>query len=250
MGEMEGRAAIVTGAATGIGAASGRALAGAGAAVVLADIAADAAEAVAEELREAGGQASAVALDVTDEEAWAEAVRRTVEQHGGLHALVNNAGVGTLPDCEQETREGWDTVIAVNQTGVWLGMRAVGEAMKAAGGGSIVNISSIFGTVGGFGASIAYHASKGAVRLMTKNAALLWAQQGIRVNSLHPGFIETPMLTEVDELGMRPLLIERTPMGRLGDPAEVAEAVLFLASPRSSYVTGSELYVDGGWTAQ
>jgi NAD(P)-dependent dehydrogenase (short-subunit alcohol dehydrogenase family) len=250
MGELEGQVALITGAASGIGAACARLFAGEGAAVAVADIAPDGAETVADELRGAGGRATAARLDVTDERSWEDAVRRIVDEHGALHVLVNNAGIGTLPDVQQETRAGWERLIAVNQTGVWLGMRAVAGPIKAAGGGAIVNMSSIFGTVGGFGGSIAYHAAKGAVRLMTKNAALRWAQEGIRVNSVHPGFIETPMLAEVEELEMVPLLVERTPMGRLGRAEEVAQVVLFLAGPRSSYVTGSELYVDGGWTAQ
>jgi NAD(P)-dependent dehydrogenase (short-subunit alcohol dehydrogenase family) len=173
-----------------------------------------------------------------------------VAEHGRLDILVNNAGIGTFPDVEAETREGWDQLIAINQTGVWLGMKHAGPAMRDSGGGSIINLSSIFGAVGGFGASIAYHASKGAVRLMTKSAALHWATNGVRVNSLHPGFIDTPMVAPVKGGDVEQLILAATPMGRMGRAEEVAAAVAFLASDDASYMTGSEVYVDGGWTAR
>jgi NAD(P)-dependent dehydrogenase (short-subunit alcohol dehydrogenase family) len=168
--------------------------------------------------------------------------------------LVNNAGIGTLPDLESETREGWDKLIAINQTGVWLGMKAAAAELKK-NGGAIVNVASIYGASGGTGASIAYHASKGAVRLMTKNAAIHWAKQGIRVNSVHPGFVDTPMvapLAKVDTPEAKAFLgyIEAsTPMGRMATADEIAAAIAFLASADASHVTGAELYVDGGFTA-
>jgi NAD(P)-dependent dehydrogenase (short-subunit alcohol dehydrogenase family) len=177
-------------------------------------------------------------------------VREVVAEHGRLDVLVNNAGIGTFPDVEAETREGWDELIAINQTGVWLGMKHAGPAMRDSGGGSIINLSSIFGAVGGFGGSIAYHASKGAVRLMTKSAALHWATDGVRVNSLHPGFIDTPMVAPVKGGDVEQLILAATPMGRLGRAEEVGAAVAFLASDDASYMTGSEVYVDGGWTAR
>jgi NAD(P)-dependent dehydrogenase (short-subunit alcohol dehydrogenase family) len=140
-------------------------------------------------------------------------------------------------------------MIAINQTGVWLGMRAIIGPMREAGGGSIINLASVFATTGGYGEEVAYHASKGAVRLMSKNAAVRWAEEGVRVNSIHPGFIRTPMaLDDLDEAHESKILAE-TPMRRLGDPEEVATVIAFLASDAASYMTGSEVYVDGGYTA-
>jgi NAD(P)-dependent dehydrogenase (short-subunit alcohol dehydrogenase family) len=187
---------------------------------------------------------------VSREAAWKRVVGRTVREFGRLDILVNNAGIGTFPDVEQETLEGWNRLIGINETGVWLGMRAAVPRMRTGGGGSIINVSSIFGAVGGFGGSIAYHASKGAVRLMTKNAAIRYAKEGIRVNSVHPGFIDTPMVAVVKGTDTETLINNTTPMGRMGRSEEVAEVIAFLASDRASYMTGSEVYVDGGWTAQ
>lgn len=248
--ELHGKVALVTGAARGIGAASARALAEAGAAVVVTDVLDADGEALTASLREAGHVARYEHLDVSDEASWRRVVDRTIGDHGRLDVLVNNAGIGTLLDVESETREGWDRLIAVNETGVWLGMKAVAPSMRSAGGGSIVNVSSIFGAVGGFGGSIAYHASKGAVRLMSKNAAIHWAKDGIRVNSVHPGFIDTPMIGEVKDTPVEAAILGQTPMGRLGTPEEIGSVIAFLASPAASYMTGSEVYVDGGWTAQ
>lgn len=177
-------------------------------------------------------------------------VEKTVAEFGGLHVLVNNAEIGTMPDIGAETRRGWDRLIAINQTGVWLGMKTAAPGIRASGGGSIVNVSSIFGAVGGFGGSIAYHASKGAVRLMTKNAAIRYAKEGIRVNSVHPGFIDTPMIEQVKGTPVEQAILANTPMGRLGTPAEIGAVIAFLASDTASYMTSSEVYVDGGWTAQ
>jgi NAD(P)-dependent dehydrogenase (short-subunit alcohol dehydrogenase family) len=170
---------------------------------------------------------------------------------GGIHVLVNNAGIGHFTTVESETLETWNEVEAVTQHGVWLGMKHTGPAIEAAGGGSIVNVCSIFGTVGGFGSSFSYHAAKGAVRVMTKNAALHWAQRGVRVNSVHPGFIASPTLIERTSGTPRErAMLDGTPMRRLGRPDEVAGAIAFLAGDDSTFMTGSELYVDGGWTAQ
>ncbi|HWH36576.1 MAG TPA: glucose 1-dehydrogenase [Candidatus Limnocylindrales bacterium] len=247
---LEGKVAIVTGGARGIGGAASSALAGSGATVVITDILDEEGEALAEAIRQSGCRASYQHLDVTDEGAWQAVVDHTVATYGALHVLVNNAGIGTLADCEQETREGYDRTIAVNQTGVWLGMKHAVPAMRAAGGGSIVNVSSIFGAVGGFGASIAYHAAKGAVRLMTKNAALRYAKEGIRVNSLHPGFIDTPMVEVAKGTEMEAAILADTPLGRWGQPEEMASVIAFLASDSASFITGSEVYADGGWTAR
>lgn len=245
---LAGKVALVTGATGGIGDAVVRRLAAEGAAVVVTDVDADRCAKLAEE---AGGGAVGMALDVTDESAWEEVVARTTAELGGLSVLVNNAGIAAMGTVETETRETWDQVIGVTQTGVWLGMKYGGPAIERSGGGSIVNVASIFGTVGGFGAQFSYHAAKGAVRLMTKNAALHWAKRGVRVNSLHPGFIETPRSRELwRDTPRLTAMLDGTPLGRLGKPEEVAATVTFLASDDASFMTGSELYVDGGWTAR
>jgi NAD(P)-dependent dehydrogenase (short-subunit alcohol dehydrogenase family) len=247
---LDGRTAIVTGGARGIGAATTRALAAAGAGVLTTDVLDAEGEGLAAELRGQGLHVRFTHLDVTDESAWQRCVAEAVDAFGGLNILVNNAGIGTLADVETETREDYERVIAVDQTGVWLGMKHAVPAMRASGGGSIVNLSSIFGKVGGFGGSVAYHAAKGAVRLMTKNAALRYAKEGIRVNSVHPGFIDTPMIAGIKGTDLEAAILDATPMSRLGRAEEIAAAILFLASDAASYVTGSELYADGGWTAR
>lgn len=249
------RVALVTGGARGIGAATASRFADEGARVVVADVLEDDGRALVHELRARDARAEFVKLDVSDPDQWLDAVATVEKTFGALHILVNNAGIARLEDVESETIEGWSRLIAINQTGVWLGMRAAVPALRRAGRGSIINISSVYGSVGGSGASIAYHASKGAVRLMTKTAAVRYARENIRVNSVHPGFIATPMLTPIlsgadaSAREFEKFVLERTPMGRLGQAAEVAAAIAFLASDDASYVTGSELYVDGGWTA-
>jgi NAD(P)-dependent dehydrogenase (short-subunit alcohol dehydrogenase family) len=247
---LRGKVAIVTGAARGIGQATVRALAEAGATVVATDILDNEGEALAGELSGDEGSVRYAHLDVTSEEEWRALVDQTVADLGRLDVLVNNAGIGTMADVEQETTEGWGRTIAVNQESVWLGMRAVVPKMREAGGGSIINVSSIFGAVGGFGGSVAYHASKGAVRLMTKNAAIRYAKEGIRVNSLHPGFIDTPLIAELKGTPTEQAILDSTPIGRLGRSEEVGAVIAFLASDAASYMTGSEVYVDGGWTAR
>jgi NAD(P)-dependent dehydrogenase (short-subunit alcohol dehydrogenase family) len=249
---LSGRVALVTGATGGIGDAVARRLAAEGATVVVTDLDADRCEKLAAEVTGTGGsRAIGLGLDVTDESAWQAVVARVTGELGSLSVLVNNAGIAAMATVETETRETWDQVIGVTQTGVWLGMKHSGPAIERSGGGSIVNVASIFGTVGGFGAQFSYHAAKGAVRLMTKNAALHWGTRGVRVNSLHPGFIETPRSRELWRGTPRlTAMIDGTPLGRLGRTEEVAAAVAFLASDDAGFMTGSELYVDGGWTAR
>lgn len=254
-GRLEGRVMLVTGGSRGIGAATCAVASREGAAVVVADILDAEGEALAARLRSAGARALYARLDVSHEEDWAAAMRRAERELGGLDALVNNAAIARDGDMEQETLEGWNRVLAVNLTGSWLGMRAALPLLRLRRGASIVNVSSIYGVMGGTGYAAAYHATKGALRVMTKNAAIRYARDGIRVNSIHPAFIDTPMIAPVmtDESGakskMAAWIERRTPMRRVGRPEEVAEVIVFLASDAASYMTGSEVYVDGGWTA-
>jgi NAD(P)-dependent dehydrogenase (short-subunit alcohol dehydrogenase family) len=254
-GRVAGKVALVTGAASGLGAESARRLAREGAAVMLTDRAAEAGEAVAESIVSGGGKAAFVAHDVTSEADWERAVAATVERFGSLEVLVNNAGVaGSFLDLMTHTLEDWRRILSINLDGVFLGLRHAGPAIAKGGGGSVINLSSILGKVAMPGAA-AYSASKGGVLMLTKAAALEWAPLGIRVNSIHPGFIDTPMVSEAlhnAENGneMREMIISRHALGRLGEPREIADAVVFLASDESSFMTGSELVVDGGYTAQ
>ena len=248
MDRLTGRVALVTGAAGGIGRATSIRLAAEGAAVVVTDIADG--QAVVDEITANGGRALFLTLDVTDDEAWRVAVERTLAEFGGLDILVNNAGVGDVSPIEQTTRAEYDRTIAITQTSVLLGMQAAAVALKASGRGSVINISSIFGSSGGFGSSPAYHAAKGAVRTMTKSVALAWALEGVRVNSIHPGFVDTPIMDEVRGTEFEDLMMDLTPMRRLGRPDEVAAGVAYLASDDATFVTGSELYIDGGYMAR
>jgi NAD(P)-dependent dehydrogenase (short-subunit alcohol dehydrogenase family) len=250
-GDLAGKVALVTGATGGIGAPICQRIASDGGSLVITDLDIDECTRLAETLPGGLTRHLVVALQVEDEEQWAAAVSKVTEHFGELHILVNNAGIGSIADVEAETRETWDRLVAIDQTGVWLGMKHCGPLIERSGGGSIINMCSILGTVGGMGNSIAYHAAKGAVRTMTKSAALHWAASGVRVNSLHPGFIETPQLLERFAGSERhAAMLAGTPMGRLGRADEIAGAVAFLASDDSSFVTGSELYADGGWTAR
>ena len=239
-----GRVALVTGGASGIGKATAARIADEGGSVVIADVQDEAGAAVAAEIEQRGGSVAYVHLDVTDEKGWADAVASAVERFGGLDILVNNAGIGDTEPLEVTTVETWDKVVAVTQTSVFLGMKAAADALKRSGHGSVVNISSMYGIVGS-GVSPAYHAAKGAVRLLTKTTALGWAPEGVRVNSVHPGYIDTPILGDTD----RDLLVGATPMGRLGRPDEIAAVIAFLASDEASFITGAELVADGGYTA-
>jgi len=243
------RRVLVTGAGGGLGSEICARLSTEGAQVAAADLAGTDLGPLVDSLTGTGHLA--LELDVSDEEQWREATSRIEAAWGGLDVLINNAAIGSIATVEDEERATWDQVVAVDQTGVWLGMKHVGPLLERTGGGSIVNVASILGSTGGLGNSIAYHAAKGAVRTMTKNAALHWATRGVRVNSLHPGFIETPQL--IERFGGSPrhqAMLANTPMGRLGTPAEIAGAVAFLGSDDAGYMTGSEVYADGGWTAR
>jgi NAD(P)-dependent dehydrogenase (short-subunit alcohol dehydrogenase family) len=252
-GRVDGKAALVTGGASGLGAESCRRLAREGAKVLLTDLAAEAGQAVADEITAAGGTALFLTQDVTDEARWGEVVQTTMDRFGRLDVLVNSAGVGRGQPILETTFEAWREIIAINLDGTFLGVKAAAPVMVAAGKGSIINLSSILGKVGQPGAA-AYCASKGGVALMTKAVALELAPLGVRVNSVHPGYIETPMVTSFlreseNENELRDMIVSRHAMGRLGVPREIADAIVFLASDESSFMTGSELVVDGGYTA-
>lgn len=247
---LKDKVAIVTGAASGMGAATARLFAREGATVVVADLLEAEGVAVAGEIGDAGGEARFRMLDVTSEAAWGEIVAETVSAYGKVGILINNAGVsGSHPDLLNTAT--WEQQMTVNAGSVFLGMRAVIPAMKEGGGGSIVNISSISGFVGQRMVHMGYNAAKGAVRLATKAAAIQFARDGIRVNSVHPGVMppmRTSMATADPEV--RRKMMSAIPMGREGTIEEVANANLFLASDEASYITGIELPVDGGYLAQ
>ncbi|GAA4550830.1 SDR family NAD(P)-dependent oxidoreductase [Amycolatopsis samaneae] len=248
-GRLTGRIALITGATGGIGQATAELFAREGARLVVTDLGEDALEALATRLSAGGAEVLAARLDVTSAENWGEVTELTRRRFGGLDVLVNIAGIVDWPGIEDTTYEAWERVIAVNQTGTWLGMKTAMPLLRASGNASIVNTSSVLGLVGS-GAAAAYQASKGAVRLLTKTAAVEYAARGVRVNSVHPGVVATPMIQELlDEQGDRQPDIVRTPLRRAGGPAEIAPAMLFLACDESSFVTGTELVVDGGLTA-
>ena len=250
MPRLEGKVALISGGARGQGACEGRLFAQEGAKVVLTDILDEEGEAVAAEIRQQGGDAIYVRLDVTQEQQWQDVIQTTVDRYGKLDILVNNAGIFPMVRVEDTSVELWEQVMDINVTGVFLGTKHAIPVMRAAGGGSIINISSVAGLVGGSRAA-AYSASKGAVRILTKGTAVQYASDGIRANSVHPGIIVTQMTEELlSDEDQRAQRLTSTPIGRFGTAEDVAYGVLFLASDESSYVTGSELVIDGGSTAQ
>lgn len=250
MNRLDGRVALVTGAASGIGKATAQRLAEEGAAVLLTDVNEALGATTVEELRATGARVDFLRHDVTSEEDWAAAVAKAVDEFGSLDILVNNAGMGDLATIEETSLADWERTVAIDQTGVFLGMKTAAPHLKASAHGAVVNISSIFGTSGGFGTSPAYHAAKGAVRTLTKNVALHWATEGVRVNSIHPGFIDTPILDTARGTPFEQVMIDLTPMGRLGRPSEIAAGVAYLVSDDAAFVTGLELYIDGGYIAR
>ena len=248
---LEGKVAVISGGARGMGASEAKLFAQEGARVVFGDILDDLGKRVDAEIQESGGDALYVHLDVTRETDWRAAVDQAVSRYGRLDILVNNAGIGGGGKVEETALEEWERVMDVNAKGVFLGTKAAIPHMRAAGGGSIINISSQLGIVAVETSSGEYIASKGAVRLFTKATAVQYAGEGIRANSVHPGPIDTPMIeASRSDPAQSQLMLSRIPLGRWGRPEEVAYGVLYLASDESSFVTGSELVIDGGWTAQ
>lgn len=234
------KVAIVTGGSRGIGRAIADTLASEGADVLILDRD-EPAGALHEHQQFTQG-------DVSDSSFWEQTVADTIAAHGRIDILVNNAGIIDHAVVHEIELANWERSIAVNQTAVMLGMRAVIPPMLSRGTGSIVNISSIWGSVAAGGAA-SYHATKAAVRNLTKNAAVTYAKQGIRVNSIHPGLIRTPIV-DLQEVEKTAWVIAQTPMGHMGDPIDIAKGVLYLASDEAAFVTGAELYIDGGYTAQ
>ena len=248
---LQNKVAFISGAAQGMGAAEARLFAQEGARVVIGDIADEEGKKVEAQIQETGGEALFIHLDVTKEEEWHQAIAATVARFGKLDILVNNAGIGRPGGVEDTSEETWDEIMDVNAKGVFFGTKVAIPELRKAGGGSIINISSQLGIVATDFSNPAYHASKGAIRNFTKSAALRHAKDGIRVNSVHPG----PILTAKNQerMGQEPgrsFFISRIPLGRIGMPEEVAYGVLFLATDESSFMTGSELVIDGGYIAQ
>ncbi|MCH2504626.1 MAG: glucose 1-dehydrogenase [Dehalococcoidia bacterium] len=248
---LENKVALISGGARGMGAAEAILFAGEGAKVVIGDVLEDEGRQTEAQINESGGECLFLRLDVTSESNWQDAVAATVSRFGKLDILVNNAGIFPLGTVEDTSEDLWDRVMAINAKGVFMGTKHAIPEMRKPGGGSIINISSIAGLIGSRGAA-AYGASKGAVRIFTKSTAIQYAADGIRANSVHPGIIETPMSipTILTTEEQRDTQINRTPLGRIGTADDVASGILFLASDESSFMTGSELVIDGGLTAQ
>jgi len=249
MDRLKGKVALISGAARGQGAAETRLFVNEGARVVIGDVLDSEAGKLASEINQNTGARVTlpVHLDVTRAEDWRAAVETCEREFGRLDILVNNAGILNIKGVSDTNEEEWDAVINVNQKGVWLGIKIAVPAMKKRGGGSIINISSIYGLIGS-GGSAAYHASKGAVRILTKTAAVEYAPDNIRVNSVHPGVIKTPMVDIFDDKDLQ-AIAALAPMKRAARPEGVGYVVLFLASDEASFVTGAEYAVDGGYTA-
>ena len=247
---LENKVVLISGGAKGMGAVEAKLFAKEGAKIVIGDLLEDEGRRVEAEINETGGECLFVPLDVTDEGQWEQAVAATVARFGKLDVLINNAGIFRNNPVEETSSDEWDQVMDINAKGVFLAAKAAIPAMRRAGGGSIINLSSVAGLVGAAYSS-AYSASKGAVRLFTKSTAIQYAADGIRSNSIHPGVIETDMTAEaIADARFKKERLDPTPLARLGQPEDVAYGALYLASDESSFVTGAELVIDGGWTAQ
>jgi len=254
---LEGKVALISGAATGVdgelmgfGGATAKLFVREGAKVVLTDINEESGQKTASEIREQGGDAMFLRLDVTREQDWIDAVQATVSSYGKLDILVNNAGTGAQFTVEDTTEEVWDSQMDIHAKGTFLGTKHAIPEMRKAGGGSIINVSSIYGIIGS-PSSTAYHAAKGAVRLFTKSAAIQYAKENIRVNSVHPGYARTPLTSRgYADPERYQWVLDRTPLGRVGAADDIAYGILYLASDEASFVTGAELVIDGGMTAQ
>ncbi len=247
---LQNKVALISGGAKGMGAVEAKLFAKEGAKVVIGDVLETEGKQIEGEINKTGGECLFVPLDVTDENQWNEAVAATVRRFGKLDILINNAGIFRTSPVEETSSTEWDQVMDINAKGVFLGAKAAIPAMREAGGGSIINLSSVAGLVGAAYSS-AYSASKGAVRLFTKSTAIQYATDGVRCNSIHPGVIQTDMTKEaIADSQFKAQRLDPTPLARLGQPEDVAYGALYLASDESSFVTGAELVIDGGWTAQ
>jgi NAD(P)-dependent dehydrogenase (short-subunit alcohol dehydrogenase family) len=256
MARLEGKVAIITGAASGMGLAGAQLFANEGAKVVATDVVVDKLEDNVKKIVENGGDVTALPLDVSKPESWKEVIDKTIEKYGKIDVLVNNAGIHIAKGILEAELDDWNKVMAINSTGVWLGMKSVIPHMQKNGGGSIINTSSIAAIVGGIGDGhgAAYSASKGAVRALTKHAAQWFGKDNIRVNSVHPGAIFTGMVEAVGIKSQEEMGSHYEGKAALkpyaGESMDIANAYLYLASDESKYVTGLELVVDGGWTTR
>ncbi len=247
---LEGKVALISGGARGIGAAVARRFTSEGASVVIGDILIEEGQFFANEMQQSGAEITFTPLDVTSETSWADAVALAIDRYGKLDILVNNAGITKRDRIEDETPGNWDRIMEINAKGVFLGTKAVLTEMKRHGNGAIVNMSSSYGNIASPNSAI-YGASKAAVRLFTKSTAIQNAGLGVRANSVHPGPVNAPLIQEFLPFPEKVRQLESlVPMGRLGQPHEIADAVLFLASDESSFMTGSELVIDGGINAR
>lgn len=246
-GRLNGKVALISGGASGLGAAQATLYAREGAQVVIGDLQESLGAETVAKIAAEGGEARFTRLDVTDPASWRAAVAFAVSTFGKLTTLVNNAGIFHPGGVENETEQGWAQMIAVNQTGVFLGMKAAAPELLKSGNAAIVNISSLYGLIGSPDA-IGYHASKAAVRVMSKGTALEFAKRGIRVNTIFPGQIRTPILGDITP-EQDAAIKSAIPMGEVGDPMDIAYGSLYLASDEAKYVSGAELWIDGGWYA-